>query len=265
MPVRGVCGCEIARLIERRPQTKSEPAEGAGNENTGGDFDVGPSPCRARRSPPICRREICAPAPIIGERLDRVYIGGFGGYGAGTAHVTPDAFLTRLGSYPVTLDPHGGFVGVDIGYNYQTAAASFTAAVVDMGLGRSVRQNLRRRQRLQRHRPRFLRRGTSLALRPARQGGLRSDQRSPGLCDRRPRCGRNAWLRQLCRSVNGMTANATNRLDDRRRPRLQTDFVDVPRGRVSLRRSRQAELQLLDLAEFSAVTAGSWRPTSISR
>ena len=59
------------------------------------------------------------------------YAGVFGGYGAGTANVTPDAFLTGIGSYPVTLDPRGGFAGVDLGYNYQTSGGFVFGGVVD--------------------------------------------------------------------------------------------------------------------------------------
>ena len=73
-----------------------------------------------------------APAPIMATTWTGFYIGAFGGYGAGNASITPDAFLTSLGSYPVTLDPRGGFVGADIGYNYQTASGFVYGAVADI-------------------------------------------------------------------------------------------------------------------------------------
>lgn len=61
-----------------------------------------------------------------------VYGGLFGGYGAGTAAITPDAFLTGLGSYPATLDPRGGFAGLDLGYNYQTDGGFVIGGVADL-------------------------------------------------------------------------------------------------------------------------------------
>lgn len=74
------------------------------------------------------------PAPMlatVASDWTGAYVGVFGGYASGTADVTPDAFLTGIGSYPVTLDPRGGFVGADIGYNYQTSGGLVFGGVAD--------------------------------------------------------------------------------------------------------------------------------------
>ena len=73
-----------------------------------------------------------APVPVLAASdWTGVYGGLFGGYGAGTAAVTPGAFLTGIGAYPVTLDPRGGFAGLDLGYNYQTSGGFVFGGVVD--------------------------------------------------------------------------------------------------------------------------------------
>jgi len=73
-----------------------------------------------------------AQPPVMATTWTGAYIGGFGGYGAGTAAVSPDTFLTLAGSYPVTLDPRGGFIGADVGYNYQMNNGFVFGAVADM-------------------------------------------------------------------------------------------------------------------------------------
>lgn len=74
--------------------------------------------------------------PVAASTWTGVYVGAFGGFANGSAHIEPDAFLTDIGAYPVKMNLNGGFVGGAIGYNYEMNNGLVLGAVGDLAWAR---------------------------------------------------------------------------------------------------------------------------------
>lgn len=81
---------------------------------------------------PAKGRSYTAPAVVYVPTWTGWYIGLIGGYGTGPVHGTPTGVLDDLGAYPVKFTADGGFVGGQLGYDYQYANGMVLGAVADI-------------------------------------------------------------------------------------------------------------------------------------
>ena len=79
--------------------------------------------------------DLAVKAPPYKTQVDGwtgAYAGIIGGYATGPSHSEPTGILVIAGAYPIDLTTKGGFVGRQLGYNYQFANGAVLGIVGDM-------------------------------------------------------------------------------------------------------------------------------------
>lgn len=80
---------------------------------------------------PAKSRAPVAPAAVFVPTWTGWYLGVMGGYGTGKMRGEPTGVLDTIGAYPVEFTADGGFVGAQIGYDYQYSNGAVLGLVLD--------------------------------------------------------------------------------------------------------------------------------------
>src|SRR5690348_11926462 len=81
---------------------------------------------------PARGRSVAAPAAVFVPTWTGWYVGLIGGYGTGPVRGNPTGILEDIGADPVRFTADGGFVGGQLGYDYQYANGMVLGAVADI-------------------------------------------------------------------------------------------------------------------------------------
>jgi outer membrane immunogenic protein len=72
------------------------------------------------------------PVPVTIYSWTGFYVGIVGGYATGPAHADPTGILPLIGAYPVDFTVSGGFIGGQLGYDYQLSNRLVFGVVADI-------------------------------------------------------------------------------------------------------------------------------------